>query len=389
MNILSVTSVWPYFAVTAILLLAGALLARVVPFYRGELAGQDSGARAHAIDGLRGYLAFGVFFMHASITHAYYQTGIWEVPPSAFYTVIGQLGVATFFAITAFLFWSKLLRGPLEPRSFFLGRIRRLAPMYFASILAVFAIVAVRTGFSLQVRLGDLATEVLAWLSFGFMIPPDINGLPNTLVINSVLWTLSYEWGFYLMLPALALFARGRGFLLVVALVALFGVKLNGHDVLLDFVAGALAAHAVASGRWREAMRSPWAAALSLAAVVTLFVCFDQAYGVYQSVLVLVFFLPIAFGNTLFGLLRLRSAHLLGLVSYSVYLTHSLVLYVVFGAIDRVTPVAELSPLAFWGATTLCGLLVVGVSAITYRAIEHAFMVWRPVPADRVAAARS
>jgi tRNA A-37 threonylcarbamoyl transferase component Bud32 len=61
------------------------------------------------IDGLRGYLAFGVFVHHSIITWIFLRTGVIDFPPSNFYSMLGQGSVALFFMITGFLFWSRLL----------------------------------------------------------------------------------------------------------------------------------------------------------------------------------------------------------------------------------------------------------------------------------------
>ncbi|WP_419760663.1 acyltransferase family protein [Acidisoma sp.] len=61
-------------------------------------------ARVQTIDGLRGFLAIGVFIHHSVIYHQYLLTGRWDVPPSVFYTNIGKAGVTVFFMITGYLF---------------------------------------------------------------------------------------------------------------------------------------------------------------------------------------------------------------------------------------------------------------------------------------------
>jgi hypothetical protein len=42
-----------------------------------------------SIDGLRGYLAFGVFIHHIPVWYAYSRTRVWEVPQSGPYTNLG------------------------------------------------------------------------------------------------------------------------------------------------------------------------------------------------------------------------------------------------------------------------------------------------------------
>lgn len=82
------------------------------------------------LDGLRGFLALAVFVHHATVTYGYVRTGVWQAPPSRFYTLIGQVGVSLFFMTTGYLFWTKLLekKGKMNWPAVFVGRFFRIAP---------------------------------------------------------------------------------------------------------------------------------------------------------------------------------------------------------------------------------------------------------------------
>jgi len=81
------------------------------PLFRGaEVPPSPRGGRISTLDGLRGFLALGVFFHHAAVYHEYLSDGRWQVPPSRFYTLVGQSSVAMFFMITGFLFWSRIIQ---------------------------------------------------------------------------------------------------------------------------------------------------------------------------------------------------------------------------------------------------------------------------------------
>src|ERR1035437_3929118 len=97
--------------------------------------------RYETIDGMRGFLALGVFIHHAAIWHQYLQTGWWDNPKSNLYAHFGQTSVQLFFMITSFLFISKLLntnKKAFNWNNFFLSRIFRLVPLYFFSIALIF-----------------------------------------------------------------------------------------------------------------------------------------------------------------------------------------------------------------------------------------------------------
>ncbi len=81
-----------------------------------------------------------------------------------------------------------------------------------------------------------------------------------------------------------------------------------------------------------------------------------------------------ALGNDLFGLLSRRGLKTLGEISYSIYLLHGIVLYVVFTLCNgfAVTGGSVTSYLAF---LPFILLLVCGISTITFLVIEKPFIL--------------
>ncbi len=358
-------------AVAALCLALAALIARGSAWYRGLLA-QTQRERFEAIDGLRGYLALGVFFTHVATTREWYASGHWDSSAVAFCSVAGQAGVSLFFIVTAFLFWSRVLdTRALEPRPLYRSRIRRLVPMYLASVALSLFVIGAMTGLRFNEAPLQVAREVRAWLSFGFMENGPVNGLREAHLVAPIYWTLAFEWSFYLALPLLALFARGKSFLLLVALAVFFGVR---EPITLNFVGGALVAVA-ARRKWLDArMASPWAVPVPLAAIAGV-LAMPTAYAPLAVLLMTVFFAFVAAGNPLLGLLTLRASKLLGMASYSFYLLHGTVLFVAFRTVDALRPVASLTPAEHWAVATGAALATVALSVFTYRHIEHRFLV--------------
>ncbi len=93
-----------------------------------------------------------------------------------------------------------------------------------------------------------------------------------------------------------------------------------------------------------------------------------------HTLLMFVVFTAIAYDSRLFAFLRWRPAKFLGTISYSIYLMHAIVLFVVFRVVNRLAPVAEITPRAFWSITCFSGLMTLLCSAATYRFVEHPFL---------------
>jgi peptidoglycan/LPS O-acetylase OafA/YrhL len=373
---MALTSLWYPLIVTVLCLMLCSAIARGNAWYRGHL-GELGHGRFASIDGLRGFLAIGVFFTHVIGTYGFYAHGRWYSTFSPVHATMGQVGVSLFFMITGFLFWRRVLRSRtgLDTRALYLSRIRRLVPMYLFSVALVLVVVAAMTGFTLREPLVPFLKELRTWLSFGFMHAGDLNGVKDAHIINAVYWTLAYEWSFYLVLPLLALFARGWAFAALAAATLYFGIQ---TPITLYFLCGALAALAVERKLLGGRLARGWFATIPLAAIATVLLAFDTAYHPAPMALLFVAFLFVVDGNSLFGLLHTRAAQLFGTVSYSFYLLHCIVLFVAFRIVNGVIPVGSLTGEQHWIVATLVALAVTGLSAFTYRRVEYPFIAPRP-----------
>lgn len=374
---LSVVSIYPYFLISALLLGIGGIIARRSVFYRQLLDAEDASARFHSIDGLRGFLALGVFFHHAVISYFFYQTGQWVLPPSRFYTLLGQVGVAFFFMITAFLFWSKGLRARpfLRTQELFWSRLTRLVPLYLFSVLMVFVVALTLTDFKMLQTARTLLKESLTWASFGFIEGTELNGFQQAPIVNGVYWSLKYEWLFYLFLPLGLMLKRGRGFLLLAITASAFIYFFSNRGEEWNFLFGILAA-LIGEKAWVSKinwMRWP-VTIVAVAAMLLLFSNFDVGYGWEQSLLIFICFVCIANGNDILGILTSRAARMLGAASYSIYLMHCILLFVALRIANQLAPVKYATAPEYWIVIALCGVAVVLASALTYRLIEHPLM---------------
>jgi peptidoglycan/LPS O-acetylase OafA/YrhL len=337
-----------------------------------------SGDRYESLDGLRGFLALGVFFHHAVLTQAAYITGKWS-SVSGLYGALGPVSVAFFFMITGFLFWSKAINNHARVNAFKLwkNRLWRIAPMCLFSVVAMLAIVAAESGFQLRQPLVKLIPRVLACLSLGTMLP-EVNGVSLNRINAYVFWTLRYEWWFYISLPLFAWFATPKRLVLFSAAVVPLGLLAGVYCVfepkrMVFFLIGIIAAQLVGAHSFRRHFRSR---ATSLLAIGSLCIVAAAVEGAFWSRLALSFvvFMAIAYDSDLFWFLRWRATKFLGTISYSIYLMHAIVLFVVFGVVNQNVSVATLSPYAFWTISCGCGLLIIFISAVTYRFVEHPFL---------------
>lgn len=357
-------------------------------------------SRNASIDGLRGFLAFFVFLHHASIWYFDLQTGVWTIPPSNFYTHLGQSSVALFFMITAFLFSTKLLeargktsasgqpvlRSPVFWQRLYVSRLLRLTPLYFFMLALVLLVTAIVSDFQLREPLPVLLKSIGAWASFIILGRPDLNGVVTTSrMIAGVNWTLPYEWFFYFSLPLLALLASFLRVLpswpyLLFSAVAMTGLWLKVFPWQPNpiygyaFMGGVATAVIVRWPRLLRALNSPWGSRFGgVAAVLCLayvFRHFSTANTVPALAWLTVAFTILASGNGLFGFLHSRAAQTLGDASYSIYLLHGLVMYVTFKLILGVETAAQLSIFGYWGVILLCTAVLLPLSFATFRWIE-------------------
>ena len=295
--------------------------------------------RLTSIDGLRGLLAIVVFFHHFYENYFYRVTGVWGSDSSIVYNLFGTVGVTLFFMITGFLFFGKIraVRGHIDFNRFYLGRIFRIVPVYAVSVLFVYLMTFIETGFRID---RTLQPGLDQWVFFHNAI---INDYPASPMINAaVTWTLVTEWIFYLSIPVIAyLWSRLDLQSWAVALATVLALYLQRNDVSIPgidlncgqfapFLLGGLAGEIGRMAVLRRAAKGHWSAALSVAALSILFGTFSTAYSVSGCLLLFVFFVPVALGNSIFGVLRLRAVVFLGEISYDVYMLHGIVLFALF-----------------------------------------------------------
>jgi peptidoglycan/LPS O-acetylase OafA/YrhL len=370
---MNLDAVWAYFVLMTVVVGIAAL-----PLFRFIDNAPNPGARYSTIDGLRGFLALAVFVFHLVVTHRFIETGIWDVPDSRFYALLGPVGVSLFFMITGFLFWEKMLRAGGRPRwrELYIGRLFRIGPMYLFVVLLMLCVVFARTGIQLQEPAVVVVRSVLQWLALGVIdTQPDVNGYRASLVLAGVTWTIWYEWAFYASLMATAVFAHGRAHLIFVfaALAVCLGGKILLRVDTMGFAVLFLSGMAVASllhENIRPRMSHNLSSTIALACLGIVFATSHGGYGTFTAMLLALFFFLVCSGTSVFGLLTTTPARRLGNISYSLYLIQGLVLTLVF-AIAPLRAFAMASPQQYWAAGIVCVCVLLLGAALGYAFVER------------------
>jgi peptidoglycan/LPS O-acetylase OafA/YrhL len=335
------------------------------------------------IDGLRGLAAMLVLLSHAPL--------IWrtlQLSPRAFVLDeaglrllghLGAIGVQLFFCITGFLFVGKLMQAPqVDWTQFFLRRIRRLVPAYAVAVVLVLLLaMAVNPSIDL---LDDAVAALPAMLSFGVYPLPAVGDF-DTARLLGMNWTLAMEWRFYVMLPVLHALTRllrlpvGLG----IGAVAIGFATLAGPGVWVFFGVGAASAllrHVELPAHWLPLARTLTATVL-LSTLLHWHSAADspQIHGLHIALLFV--------GCTLTrpALLAARAPVALGTVSYSLYLLHLCVMFVVVGLTQVLVHDVTLLPQWALGLLLLAASAAsVGMAAISHHVVERPFIDGGPPP---------
>jgi peptidoglycan/LPS O-acetylase OafA/YrhL len=337
---------------------------------------EDAHQETRWLDGLRGIAATTV-----ALNHAPFVLVNLKVVPKVFvfqhqilFSFFGSIGVQVFFCITGMLFTSKLLfSDEVNWTSFFRKRLRRTVPGYFSACALALAI-AVWYSFPVKQPIGEILVALPQILSFGLMPLPAFNGfhLGRLLGVN---WSLAIEWRFYAVLPILFVLVRDLRSLALIAIVAfaIFDSVLSGKSTWAFFVSGAICAPLMYRSFGRKVRVASYAV---MAVVLFVFARYwgeFSNYGPERLLLMTVLFSSIVIARP--WALSIKPLVAMGAVSYSFYLLHSMVLFVLFEAFRRYAfDVATLSLISFTALAGATLAFATMLSTASYFYIERPFM---------------
>lgn len=366
---------------------------------------RDERSRWPTLDGIRGLAIVGVFAYHAfKLTGGWTSGKIraqgvdwWWWPLGG-----GRLGVDLFFVLSGFLLlfsWRGIRRRnatlPGALREYARGRALRILPPYYLVLLVFVPFLAPEL----------LRTARGAWDLFLFVTVQQYNEPALPARVNVVLWALTVEVQFYVVLPILAFFMvrrRRTGALLATLALSLWWAQHRGMYpgsfifgraeqftagmVLASLVADHLEGHTGPVMRLVRLQATAWFLAAA-AATITVFHgstlglphrswarLDDWVHPTLAVVLaaILAHLVVSEHPGAVHGLLARPSLRLLGHLSYAVYLWHFPILRWVLGwsgAADH----GLASPAAI-PALALATILTIAVSAVTYAWVERPFL---------------
>jgi peptidoglycan/LPS O-acetylase OafA/YrhL len=335
-----------------------------------------------SLDGIRALAVALVFFAHGGLEHV----------------VPGGLGVTIFFVLSGYLITTLMRReheasGAVRLRAFYLRRVLRLMPPLFLVVAAaalLSALGVIGGGFTVRGLL-----SVLFYLGNYHVIAFDFAGVPEGI---GVVWSLAVEEHYYLLYPPLAIallrLRRPRVAAAVLALLcgAMLGwrgwLALHGTSELYLTMATDTRADAILAGCilgfWRnpafDAVAPPhaWrdgalAVACGLLLLATLlwrddFFRVTARYTLQSLAIAPLIWLAVArAAQAPYRWLNARPLAWLGTVSYTVYLTHQVILF----GVERNAP-------------ELGGVAALALTALLTLAVAEAMRRWVEAPCARL-----
>ena len=183
--------------------------------------------RLHSLDFFRFLAATAVVVFH--YFHMGPLFGLYPLPSKAVeaYAKYGLLGVHLFFAISGFVIMMSAERRTAS--TFLYNRAARLLPLFWASCVFTFTVVAFVGPAPLRVSPGSLLAS--------FAMLPAV--LHQFQYVDGVYWTLGYEWLFYFVVAfalASGLYRRHFSKLLFAGLVVSLIVMNTSHNWFVKFI---------------------------------------------------------------------------------------------------------------------------------------------------------
>jgi len=354
------------------------------------------------LDGLRFFCFLFVFLFHSFHTE---NPEIKSSPVYHFFKVTlfgnGFLGVNFFFVLSGFLITYLLIKEKKSTEKIHIGlfwmrRILRIWPLYFACVFYGFVIFPYTKSFA-----GATPNETAnPWYYIGFISNFDYiqKGLPDAPGLG-VLWSVAIEEQFYFVWPIiLSLFPLKKFWIPLISILtgSLVFRALNDVPILHemhtlscigDMALGGLGAWLISernSFKSRIANLPKWFIVLIYLAFAFVFLFRDEfllssyALRIFErlfiSSIMLLIILEQCFSNhSFYKMARLKTVSWLGLVTYGLYCIHFIIISLIVGIFKKLGIYNEVWQVVFL-ETIVSLLITIGLSLLSYRFFEAPFL---------------
>ncbi|HMF54934.1 MAG TPA: acyltransferase [Pyrinomonadaceae bacterium] len=373
--------------------------------FRERLAGiyelDSTGAkRSLQMEGVRGFAVLLVFFVHYhALFKPWMSEGSFTFALSDFLWSIGHTGVDLFFVLSGYLIYGLVIKRRNSYPSFIKRRILRIYPV-FLCVLAIYIALSLLFPSENKIPAGAGAA--------GYYILQNVLLLPGMISVQPIItvsWSLSYEFFFYLFIPALvALLAMRRWtpalrvlFFLTLAVVYAWHCFASGDERirLIMFISGILLFEAMHSYNLGERVK-PLTDYLVIAALALTFLMvyvltgqqgtlssLPNSDGFKEMYRTLVLFgsfgllvLTCLSSNALLGkIFSWTPLRWLGNMSYSYYLIHGLTLKGIALVAHKIVPSSDSGVMAFlFGLPPAFGLTLISATLL-FIIVEKRFSI--------------
>lgn len=321
------------------------------------------------IDALRGIAAAAVFFDHSDTSGL--ATNAWF---SAHKGLMGDFGVYVFFCLSGYLIWqsgTRLIGTPGGIKLYAIHRFTRLVPLYLINLLVVTAAIS---------YIGSRWTPTYdAWIIFRHLIFSQDLYPSVARNINPVLWTLTHEAMFYLLVPIILMAGIRDKYVVLIASFVIYGIFLACG--WLDYFKFAQIFYAFALGIFIADASSKARLVVCLVAIsLAIYACLGDTLHAYVGRII-----AVAFALSCISLTKGKECSqtvswlispfvFLGIISYSMYIWHYQIIYVVeyyYPFFNRHIP--GWSQYGLVSGTILCSICIL-ISYISYVLIEKPSM---------------
>lgn len=333
--------------------------------------------RYYFIDGIRGLAAICVVVGHSwRIGAKWINTSGYSIDMAGF---VGAVGVQVFFCITGFLFIDQVIKrkAVFEWKRYFLARIKRLFPMFFvATTICILIIYSEALYNSASFTFQDIKNTIKLY-TFGFYGNGEVSiGGVDSALLTVMHWTLPFEWKFYFSLPIICFICiifRIKSSILFFLIVMLATYFANGLYLGKLFLTGCVAAIIFNKYTLDNKMLKTIIFIIGVSFFVSLFFINVNSHDYTNFTFVSIFFLSIILSKPKF--LGSRALVYIGESSYSIYLIHTIimfllpfVIYLLFGRLE----VKSTMEAVF--LFSLVSAFICSISLFSFKNIEYPFI---------------